>query len=215
MKQLATNYKQRASQAGIFLTRGGVESKTVQSYLQEKVKEEIYGVKKEFSSKYTDKGLKVEDSAIDYAIEQLRLPFAMKNEQHFENDYFTGTPDVILEDEILDIKCSWDCFTFPLFIDTIMKSEDVPLAEYRNYYCQLQIYMHLTGKRKARLVYVLMNTPDDVAKWEVKHDYSNVSGRYRIKTFEIDYNEDCVMELQQGVIDARKYIEKLTAALSA
>ena len=205
-------YKQRASQAGILLTRGGVGSKMVQTYLQEKVKEQIYGVKKSFSNKYTEKGIKVEDNAIDYAIKALNLPFVMKNEKPFKNDFFTGTPDIILDDEILDIKSSWDCFTFPLFVDSIMKKEGEPYSEYRNYYCQLQVYMYLTGKRKARLCYVLMNTPDDMAKWETKHDYSKVDERYRIKTFDVEYNSDCIMKLQEEVEKARKYINQLLTA---
>src|SRR5699024_4433262 len=181
-------YKQRASQAGILLANGGVRSKTLQTYLQEKVKEQIYGVEKSFSSKYTQKGIEVEDKAIDYAIKALNLPFVMKNEKPFEDEFFTGTPDIILDDEILDIKSSWDCFTFPLFVDSIMKKEGEPYSEYRNYYCQLQVYMYLTGKRKARLCYVLMNTPDGVADWEEKHDYSNIEDKYRIKTFNVEYN---------------------------
>ena len=39
-------------------------SQTTKSYIQELVLEHKYGIKKEFSSKYTDKGLQCEDEAI-------------------------------------------------------------------------------------------------------------------------------------------------------
>lgn len=203
-------YKQRASSAGNITSQprakkdkeAGKLAKGVETIVQDWLKESIYGVKKEFSSKYTDKGNMMEDAAIEMAIKWLDLPLlTTKNEKHFEDEYFTGTPDLILEDEILDIKCSWDCFSFPLFEDELPEK----LYDY-----QLQVYMHLTGKRKARVVYVLMNTPEEIAQWEDKHDYNHVDKKYRIKTFEVAYDEKKIELMQEQVIKIRKYINQLT-----
>jgi hypothetical protein len=196
-------FKVRASAGGKLMTdpRSKTEtlSETTKSYVYEWLKENIYGVRKQISSKYLNKGLKLEDTAIDKSIELLDLPFAIKNEQFFENDYFTGTPDLIVDGVVYDTKCSWDCFTFPLF------EENIPT---KDYFYQLQIYMELTGCRKAVLIYVLLNTPEELT-YEEKHNYDNVDKKYRIKTYEVDYDSEVIEKLQNKVVEVRNFIKTL------
>lgn len=197
------DFKIRASQAGKLMTnprsKGEVLSKTTKSYLQEWVKEQIYGVRKNISSKYLDKGNQVEDDAITYAAAEQGWLFAEKNDQYFEDDYFCGTPDVILDEKIIDIKSSWDCFSFPLFYEVIPN---------KDYYWQLQTYMHLTGKRYAQLAYVLMNTPEELT-FEPAHNYNDIESQYRIKTFDIQYDAEEIKQLQEKVQLSREYINEL------
>lgn len=198
-------FKLRASAGGKLATNARAKnetlSQTTKTYIETWVKERIYSTRKEFDSKYTDKGNILEDEAIDTAIEWLDLPFVIKNEKFFENDYFMGTPDLILEDMVLDVKCSWDCFTFPLF-DAELPTKD--------YFYQLQIYMHLTGKASGKVVYLLLNTPENVASWEQKHDYSKIDQKYRIKTFDVVYDPAVIEMLQDRVIESRNHIKSLT-----
>ena len=200
-------FKIRASSSGKLMTKPRSKSeflsKTTKSYLEEWVKEQIYGVRKNINSKYLTKGNQVEDEAIIYASAEKGWLFAEKNEEYFEDEYFCGTPDVILEDRIIDIKSSWDCFSFPLFFNGIPN---------KDYYYQLQTYMHLTQKDKAQLVYVLMNTPEELTL-EDSHDYSEINSKYRIKTFNIDYDEEVIYELQHKVIESREYIDGISKAL--
>ena len=96
----------RASSAGKLMTaprnKSEALSETTKSYIKEWLIEQIYGFRKEIKSKYIDKGNKLEDTAIDKAIEWLDLDFVMKNEDSFEDEFFTGTPDIITNDEILE-----------------------------------------------------------------------------------------------------------------
>jgi len=131
-------------------------SKTAKSYIQDVVLEHKYGIKKEFSSRYTDKGNECEEDSITLANEVLNVGFIYKNEEHFENDYITGTPDVNTNEVLLDVKTSFDGTTFPFF------EEEIPN---KDYYYQLQGYMWLTGKEESLLVYCLTNTPND-RDWE-------------------------------------------------
>ena len=197
------DFKIRASAAGQIMTnpqkKTDLISKTTVTYVYNWLKESIYGVRKEINNKYLNKGITLEDEAIDSAITWLDLPFVLKNEKYFEDDFFCGTPDLILEDEVLDIKNSWDCFTFPLF------ENEIPT---KDYFYQLQVYMHLTGKRKARLVYVLLNTPEDLT-WEKQNDYSSLDKKYRIKTFSIEYDESVIEDLKQRVINIREFIKTI------
>jgi len=198
-------FKLRASAGGKLATNPRLKnetlSQTTKTYVETWVKERIYGTRKDFDSKYTDKGNILEDEAIDTAIEWLDLPFVIKNEEFFEDEYFMGTPDLILEDMVLDVKCSWDCFTFPLF-DAELPTKD--------YFYQLQIYMHLTGKTSGKVVYLLLNTPENVASWEPKHDYSEIDQKYRIKTFDVVYDPAVIEMLQNRVIESRNHIKLLT-----
>jgi hypothetical protein len=197
------NFKIRASASGKIMTnarsKSELLSETTKTYVKEWLIEKIYGIRKEIKSKYLTKGLKLEDTAIDKAIEWLDLPFTLKNEKFFEDDFFCGTPDLIVDNVVYDIKCSWDAFTFPLFENEIPN---------KDYFYQLQVYMHLTGCRKAVLTYVLLNTPEELT-YEDKHNYDNMDKKYRIKTFEIDYSEEVIADLQQRVTNIREYLKTI------
>ena len=200
-------FKARASSAGALMVspRSKTEtlSKTTQTYLQDWAKEQIYGIRKQIKSKYIDKGLSNEDYAIDQAIKMLDLPFVLKNVESFEDEYFTGTPDIVTDTEVLDIKCSWDAFTFPLF------AEEIPTDDY---FYQLQVYMHLTGRKTARLVYVLTDTPAEM-QWGEIVTYEHVSEKFKIKKFTVKYQPEVIEQLQQRVIAAREYISLITKHL--
>lgn len=197
-------FKCRASASGKLATNPKSKtetlSETTKTFLKEWATSKIYGCQKDIKSKYLTKGLTLEDTGIDKTIEWLDLPLVLKNETYFEDDYFCGTPDLILQNEVIDIKCSWDCFTFPIF------ENEVPT---KDYYYQLQVYMLLTGKTTARLVYVLLNTPDDIPNWEQKKDYSDLDKKYRIKFFVVNYEPEVIELLKNRVIESRNFLNKL------
>jgi len=197
-------FKIRASAAGKIMTnprsKSELISETAISYVHDWLKESIYGVKKDFTSKYTEKGTLLEDEGIDKAITWLDLPLVLKNEKRIEDEYFTGSPDLILEDEIIDIKLSWDAFTFPLFEDELPE---------KDYFYQVQIYMHLTGKKKARVVFLLLNTPEEIAKWETHHDYSDVPIDKRWKAYPVEYDPVVIADLKTRVGNIREYIKTI------
>jgi hypothetical protein len=196
------NFKCRASALGELMTnaRSKTESlsQTTKSYLEDWVKEQIYGVKKQIKSKYIQKGLALEDTAIEFYSVAMKKDFMIKNLDHFEDDFFTGTPDCFHEGIVYDFKTSWNCFTFPLF-------DDRPDM---GYYYQLQVYMHLTGLKKAKLVYTLQDTPDYLT-YEEPVSYAGVDDKYRIKEFEIDYDPEVIEMAKAKVMEARVYVETM------
>ena len=219
-------FKIRCSAIGSIMTNARSKSETLsettKKYCQEWLKEQIYNKKKQFSSKYTDKGNVVEDDSLDFVAEQLGLGMLIKNEEFFANDFLRGTPDAITNDFIIDVKNSWDCFTFPLF-ETEVPNKD--------YYYQAQGYMALTGVKKYKLIYTLMDTPKHLiekeAYWYCKNNgfdqldediladftermtFDNIEDKYRIKIFEIDYNEEVVNDIKERVNECRTYIKTL------
>ena len=197
-------FKIRASSAGKIMTNplNNTEllSETTKTYVYDCLKEEIYGYKKQLSNKYVTKGIELEDEAIDKAIELLDLPFTLKNEQSYENEFFKGTPDLIVDGIVYDIKCSWDEFTFPFF------EKEIPTIDY---YYQLQVYMNLLGLKKAVLIYVLLDSPENIPSWETPKTYSHLDKKYRIKKYEIEYSEDVIADLQKRVTNIREFIKTI------
>ena len=196
------NFKCRASALGKLMTnprsKSETLSQTTKSYLEEWVKEQIYGIKKQINSKYLQKGLALEDQAIEFFSVAMDKDFMIKNLDHFEDDFFTGTPDCMHEGVVYDFKTSWDCFTFPLF------DQEPDMG----YYYQLQVYMHLTGLRKAKLVYTLQDTPDYLTH-EEPVSYAHVDNSYRVKEFEIEYDPMVIETAKARIQECRDYVKEL------
>jgi len=212
--------KIRASQVGKIMTssrsKGDVLSKTAKSYLEQLAKEELLGVRTEFSSKYTDKGNLVEDDAIALVEKVEGLEFLYKNEEHLSNEYLTGTPDVLTDDVLIDVKSSWNVDTFPMF-DKELKNKD--------YYYQLQAYMWLTGKTESYLCYCLVDTPKFIIKAEVrklhkprysdikaivlKHKFNEDTENHRVKTFKVELDAEVITQIKERIEVCREYYNNL------
>jgi hypothetical protein len=218
--------KVRASQIGKIMTNprksGEVLSQTAKTYVQDLVLEEKYGIRKEFSSRYTDKGNEVEDLSIALVNDVLNYKFIYKNDEHFTNDWITGTPDVNTDEVLIDVKSSWDASTFPFF-ETELPNKD--------YYYQLQGYMWLTGKMESVLAYCLIDTPlemveDEVrrAHWklhlideskelreevESKHKFSHIPKNRRVKYWFVQKDESVIEQIKERVELCREYYNLL------
>lgn len=195
--------------------------KSGETFLETWVKEQIYQRKKEFTSKYTQKGNEVEDDSIDIIAEELNFGMLIKNEQYFENDFICGTPDIITPGLIIDAKSSWDCFTFPLF-DTELN---------KNYYWQMQGYMALTEIKKAYVCFILNDTPLHLIQREAfwwckqngyddldievfnqfveKMTYKKIPIEHKFKSFLVEHNQSDIDLIYDRVKIAREYIKTL------
>jgi len=208
-------FKIRCSAIGQIMTNSrtkGQLSKTAQGYVDTWLKEQIYKRRKVITTKYMDKGNMVENESISFAGRVLNADIT-KNEQRYENELLVGTPDVITEDYVIDVKNSWDCFTFPLFY------ENVPN---KDYFYQAQGYMALTGLSHYKLIYTLLDTPDSLIEREFKYAseldydtfakdyrYSEIDEAYRIRIFEIERDDSIIDAINGRVIECREYINNL------
>lgn len=132
----------------------GLLSATTKTFLKEIYLEEKYGRKKEISTKYTEKGLQQEEAGITLYC-RFSKKLYKKNTVRVENDFITGEPDLVDNDDILktligvDIKCSWSIFSFPFPDDELEKA----------YEWQNQNYMYLTGAIRWITAFCLVNAP--------------------------------------------------------
>jgi len=207
-------------------TKGESLSQTTKTYLQELAVEEIYGIRKEFSSRYTDKGNEVEELSIALCNNVLDLGFIYKNEEHYSNDWITGTPDVNTDEILLDVKSSYDATTFPFF--------DTELTN-KMYFYQMQSYMWLTGKNEALLCYCLIDTPLQIVEDEIrrehwkaslieesldlrafvqsKHTFGHIPKEKRVKTFKIAKDDAIIENIKTRIEECREYYNNLIQIL--
>jgi hypothetical protein len=208
----------------------GAKSYVVEVYVTEKYKRH-----QDFTSKYLEKGLMVEEDSITL-YSRIKKEFFQKNEDLLKNEFIKGTPDIFVGETIhnaeviIDIKSSWDIFTFFKNYTKDVKSD---------YYWQLQGYMALTGAKKSRLAYCLVNTPqiliDDekrrlmykmnVATDENEHFknacdemdfsmiYDDIPFKNRLLEFEIDRDDEAIQKIYTNVAKAREFLFNLDKQL--
>jgi hypothetical protein len=193
------------------------------SYLKKWVKMKMFNREEDWKSIVVDKGLLCEQHGIDLLSEILSLEGVYKNDEFFENDFMQGSPDIIHNGIIRDIKNSWDLFTFPMFEDELPNSD---------YWWQLQGYMCLTKLKKASLDYTLIDTPMSLVMLDLKklyyqsgglasewtqekyeHLYPNyrfddIPKEMRLKSFEFQYDESIENKIKERVLLCRKYINE-------
>ena len=199
---------------------------TAKSYIKEWFISQITGKTKDIKSKYLARGNDMESQAIERVAKHYGVEL-IKNEIYLENEWFTGTFDTEIKDvRVIDTKVPFDCFTFPYFVAELDS----------DYYAQLQIYMNLTGLRKASVAYCLENGSDeqiekiswikakekekdepDIEEWEeaeLELSYDHLPDNLRIKVFEIEYDEPIIEKLKARVLEAREYVKGLELILN-
>jgi hypothetical protein len=224
----ADNILFRASSVGKLLTEPRLKSETmaetVKTFLREIYIKQEYGRTKDISNKYIEKGLKVEEDSLTL-YSRATGNFFTKNEEHFTNDFLSGTPDILHNGIVIDIKSSYDIFTF-------FKSLDSKID--RTYYCQLQSYMALTGLQSAKLVYCLTDMPEvmlndekrklmwkmgalgdsdplfEEAAESLEHFYTYADIPLDKRYFEIDVprDNDTIQLLYAKVVNARQWMNE-------
>jgi hypothetical protein len=142
----------RASQSGEICKPKGL-GKTGEKLARKIYLEHKYGRVKSFTSKYTDKGTRVEESSIKELSDYLQRDFK-KNDVRITNDFFTGECDIDDEstDTIIDVKNAWDLFTF----------DDAKHEINQDYVFQGRAYMNLYKRSNFKLIHILSDAPDEM-----------------------------------------------------
>ena len=129
-------------------------SETTKTWLKEKAVEEVLGLRKRVQTKPMIKGTLCEHKSIDLYNKVMQSKYK-KNSATKEKNGFCGTPDLLADERIVEIKTSWDATTFPFFKDEVCK-----LVKKSGYDWQCRVYMMLFGIDKAVVSYCLVDTPE-------------------------------------------------------
>lgn len=195
-----------------------------ETYVKKWLASQFFNRRVSFTSKYTDKGLLVEDQSISI-LEEYFGEFLVKNNCQYRDEWMTGEPDIVT-DVITEVKSVWDWSTFPLFATSPDKA----------HVWQVQGYMALTGKQQARICYVLCDTPPELIAQETKRrmyaeniplddepdvyaeceaamTYPELSLKERVKLFVVDRDEAAIKQVRDRVELCRAYAAELVKAL--
>lgn len=218
------NVKIRCSSLSKVMGKTGL-GKTGEKYLAEILASVKYGRSRELVTKYTQKGLLVEEDSFTL-VSRVHKRFFTKNETNFTNDYITGTPDVVDGKIIRDTKSSWDIITFLGM---------TPKTAIDTYEWQLQGYMWLTDAETSFLDYALVNTPIALIEKEKRYKayemgsdpnnpspecqqaweeierlsvYDDIPLSERIRTIEVKRDDAKIEQIKNRVIVCREFMNK-------
>lgn len=223
----------RSSSVGYLMTEpqskadkeAGLLSKTAQRHLLDVYIAQKYGRVRDIQTKQMKKGVAVEQDSINMLSKLLSVEFS-KNEERYSNAYITGLPDIVDNGMVIDIKSSYDLWTFmgnlPDKLDSL-------------YYWQLMSYMWLTNAKCGYIAYCLSNTPDNIIeqekyyllknmdvvseespeyvkqalKLEFNMKFDDIDISERVLLYKVDRNEDDIIRIEQKVLKAREYLHEI------
>lgn len=195
-------------------------SETAKTFCETWVKEQLYERKKEFTSKQTDKGNRVEDGGISELVQYFGWPFMTeKNQGRLSNDFMQGECDILPDETlVVDLKSSWNCFTFPLFDDAIPD---------KDYEWQIRGYMELYARERGSVVYLLSDMPEEMIEKELRfklkegftkeefekarsfYIYSHLPMQLRVKKYDFTHDPELIEKIKERVTHCRTYISSL------
>jgi hypothetical protein len=223
----------RASSVGYLMTdpqskadkEAGILSKTAQRHLLDVYIAEKYGRKRDIQTKQMKKGIEVEDQSIELLNKYWGTSYS-KNQDRYTNGFITGHPDILDSGKVVDIKSSYDLWTFlgnlPDKLDSL-------------YYWQLMSYMWLTGATKGHIAYCLSNTPFGIVEQEKRYllnrmdviseespeyvkeanklefnmTFDDIDIAERVLVFTVERNEDDIVRIQNRVEKAREFLHEI------
>ena len=223
----------RASSVGYLMTdpqskadkEAGMLSKTAQRHLLDIYIAEKYGRKRDIQTKQMKKGIEVEDQSIELLNKYWGTSYS-KNQDRYTNGFITGHPDILDSGKVVDIKSSYDLWTFlgnlPDKLDSL-------------YYWQLMSYMWLTGATKGHIAYCLSNTPFGIVEQEKRYllnrmdviseespeyvkeanklefnmTFDDIDIAERVLVFTVERNEDDIVRIQNRVEKAREFLHEI------
>lgn len=226
-----SNYKFRCSSLGHLMTearsKSEVISETTKTHLMDCYVSAVFNRRNDITSKFLEKGIQVEELSIDL-LSSVNKEMYFKNEDRFSNDFIQGTPDIFTEDEgnkiVIDIKSSWDIYTFARSME----------KENKMYYWQLQGYMWLTGATQATLSYCLVDTPEEIIQREIKRalyqsgvsensesfleyqkemiayfKYSDIPQNKRVHTKNYTFDKSAIESLKSRILECRDFLNSI------
>ena len=203
--------KFRASQLGKLMTssrtKGEALGQTAKSYIIQKAKEDFFEYKTELTNKYVLKGIHQEQDSIDL-LNAVRFENYKKYEHRAENEWLTGSCDIITEELIIDIKSSWSLETFP--------ATNYELKDLSEYEWQGRAYMWLYDRPRFELCYVMVSTADDILSdydSYAIHKVDHIDPAKRITSIRFERDKELEIQMAERLIEATKFYKEVLTQL--
>lgn len=199
-------HKFRASSVAEIMTdpkaKTEILSEGAKTAIEKLAKQFIYGYDEIVTSKYTDKGIQVEDASIEL-VNSVFFTNYKKNTERKDNEWITGECDILIPGEkIIDVKSSWSLATFPA---------TARAGENKTYEWQGRAYMWLWDVDAFEVHYCLVNTPEELIGYEDTslHYVDHIAEELRVT--KVTYERDKALEekMVSKVNAAREYMETM------
>jgi hypothetical protein len=173
------------------------------TYIRELAAQEIFGVDFLVTSKAMEKGIEVEEEAIQL-LNRVRGLSLTKNEERRHNDFITGECDLFdgARKRGHDVKSSWSISTFPILLQDCKDS----LYEW-----QMRGYMALWDADEWEVNYCLVDTPDRLISYEPMelHFVSGIPEHMRVTTWTVQRDLEKEAAIFEKVKHAREYFNEV------
>jgi hypothetical protein len=179
-------------------------SDTAKSHIRQMAAEAIFGVDFTVRSREMDKGTQCEEHGIAL-YNSVFGKSLVKNTERRRDEYLCGEADMPDVEEVVDIKLAWSVATFPLSEDDIAETQ-------RNMYeWQLRAYMRLWDKPRGRIAYCLVDTPEDLCKWEDPrlHMVGHIPEHMRVTTWAYERDPSLEAMMIDKIKRAREYYSRV------
>ncbi len=217
------NYKFRPSSLDHLITKSEILSETAKKVLNKIFIKDQYGIDEDdLTSLAVMKGTTQEDDSIDLYRKFSGNWCKKYVGDKIQNDWIIGTPDLILKNKIVDIKTSYDIFTF-----TDITEKD-GLSRYQ---WQVRAYCWLLNKPAGELAFCnTSHSPEflerefkkrswgmdekqlfDLENWlQKRFVYDGITIQNRVKIFQVNFNPvSDVQLLQKRLTMCREYLNSL------
>lgn len=181
--------------------KAGELSAGAKSFVKKRFKEALFGYRESFDSKYTKKGILVEEESIAL-YNRVNFTDCVKNTERRKTELLTGEADIINGDTVIDIKSSWSLMTFPIF------PADAADAGYE---WQLRAYMYLWDLPKAELAFCMVSTPEHLIGFEDRavHIVDHIPEEMRLTALAFERDAGKESEMIARIKLAQAYYQQL------
>ena len=161
------------------------------TYIREMVEADVYNYVDRIENKYFDKGIAMEQTAIDFLNTSYFESYTKFEAGAYANEFLVSNGCDIKSGRVIrDVKCSWSKKTHP---KTFQQAYEV------NYEWQLRCYMMLFDCDVAYVDHILVNTPEHLIKFEDPSlhimDNLTIEQRHTSLKFERDLKLEKTIEL--------------------
>lgn len=197
----AQQFKIRASMLSHIMTDPKTKSEplseTCKTYLEDWIKEEVYGRRKLLKTDAIQKGIECETEAIFVLNKARGTNFQKSPSVKMENDWCTGSEDIDDKENFTtyDTKVCETFDTFPIIKEKVDKA----------YWRQGQAYMWLKGEnyKKHYIVKTLVNSPKWIIEQKLYYAYNNLCKKYEdnMEYVDAEYEAEARAIFLQHVFD--------------
>jgi hypothetical protein len=176
------------------------------TYIEDIAKEYLYGYHEVVTGKYMDKGLIVEDQSIEL-YNSVFFTNYKKNTERRSDDHITGECDIIVPKiKGIDVKSAWSLATFPA---TAAAGMD------KLYEWQCRGYMRLWNVPLWEVAYCMVNTPDELIKYEQEelHFVDHIDEALRVTVIRYERDMELEAKIAAKVESARRYLDRIVAEI--